>query len=68
MRDVVVRFGGIVAFAQMSFDVTKQKIVGPIGPNGTGKATLLNCLSRLYEVTSGGSEVDGLSILKRAMA
>jgi len=52
----------------MSFDVTKQKIVGPIGPNGTGKATLLNCLSRLYEVTSGGSEVDGLSILKRAMA
>jgi len=68
VRDVVVRFGGIVAFAQMSFDVPKQKIVGPIGPNGAGKTTLFNSLSRLYGITSGGIEVDGLSILKRAMA
>ncbi|BEP69793.1 ABC transporter ATP-binding protein [Variovorax sp. V35] len=63
VRDVVVRFGGIVALDQVSFDVPKQKIVGLIGPNGAGKTTLFNCLSRLYETTSGGIELDGLSIL-----
>ncbi len=63
VRDVVVRFGGIVALDQVSFDVPKHRIVGLIGPNGAGKTTLFNCLSRLYEPTSGAIELDGLSIL-----
>lgn len=63
VSDVVVRFGGIVALDRVSFDVPKHKIVGLIGPNGAGKTTLFNCLSRLYEPTSGVIELDSRSIL-----
>src|SRR5215468_7714082 len=62
VRDVTVRFGGIVALDGVSFQVAAGQIVGLIGPNGAGKTTLFNCLSRLYTPERGTLEFEGRSI------
>jgi branched-chain amino acid transport system ATP-binding protein len=50
---VTVRFGGIVACANLSLEVARGKIVGLIGPNGAGKTTLFNVLSRFQRHDDG---------------
>ncbi len=66
VRDVTVRFGGIVALESVSFDVTEGQIVGLIGPNGAGKTTLFNCLSRIYTPDRGDIRFRGRSLLAAA--
>jgi branched-chain amino acid transport system ATP-binding protein len=63
VRDVTVRFGGIVALSGVSFDVCEGNICGLIGPNGAGKTTLFNCLSRIYRVDSGSIDFAGRPLL-----
>src|ERR1700720_991031 len=63
--DVSVVFGGIVALNGVSFDMHKGQILGLIGPNGAGKTTLFNCLSRLYQPSTGDILMEGESILTR---
>ena len=63
VRDLTVRFGGIVALDGVSFDVAEGQIVGLIGPNGAGKTTLFNCLSRLYTPQQGDIRFRGQSLL-----
>ena len=53
VEDVRVEFGGIVALADLTFTIEEGQICALIGPNGAGKTTLFNCLSRLYEPSSG---------------
>ena len=65
VRDVSVRFGGIVALDGVTFDVFAGQVAGLIGPNGAGKTTLFNCLSRLYTPNSGDVLFEGKSILDR---
>jgi branched-chain amino acid transport system ATP-binding protein len=62
VREVTVRFGGIVALDAVGFDVPKGSICGLIGPNGAGKTTLFNCMSRLYSYQSGDILFEGKSI------
>jgi branched-chain amino acid transport system ATP-binding protein len=66
VRNIGVRFGGIVALDGISFEQDEGTILGLIGPNGAGKTTMFNCLSRLYTPNSGEIAFDGKSILKLA--
>jgi branched-chain amino acid transport system ATP-binding protein len=66
VKDVTLRFGGIVALDGVSFDVEEGQISGLIGPNGAGKTTAFNVITRLYKPDSGRVELDGKSILRSA--
>ncbi len=66
IRDIALRFGGIVALDGVSFDLDEGQILGLIGPNGAGKTTLFNCISRLYTPGRGDIVFEGHSMLRRA--
>jgi branched-chain amino acid transport system ATP-binding protein len=63
VQDLTVRFGGVLALDALSFTVGAGQICGLIGPNGAGKTTMFNCLSRIYQPTSGHITFDGRDLL-----
>ncbi len=63
VRDVTLRFGGIVALDEVSFSVASGTITGLIGPNGAGKTTVFNVVTRLYSPDEGDVIFDGESLL-----
>ena len=65
IRDIALRFGGIVALDGVSFAIEEGQILGLIGPNGAGKTTLFNCVSRLYTPNRGDILFEGRSMLGR---
>jgi branched-chain amino acid transport system ATP-binding protein len=65
VRDVTLRFGGIVALDGVSFEADEGQISGLIGPNGAGKTTAFNVITRLYKPDSGAVTFAGKSILKQ---
>jgi branched-chain amino acid transport system ATP-binding protein len=64
VKDVVVRFGGVVALDGPTFDVAPGEICGLIGPNGAGKTTLFNCISRLADPDEGSIAYEGEDLLR----
>ena len=63
VRDIQVRFGGVIALDGLSFDVAAGEICALIGPNGAGKTTMFNVVSRLYEAQGGSVTFDGQDLL-----
>jgi len=63
VREVTVRFGGVVALDELSFGIGEGQICGLIGPNGAGKTTCFNVVSRIYEATHGSILFDGRDLL-----
>jgi branched-chain amino acid transport system ATP-binding protein len=62
--EVRVEFGGVVALADLSFTIDEGQICALIGPNGAGKTTLFNCVSRLYQPSSGSIRFAGHDLLR----
>lgn len=63
-RSVVKRFGGFTALNEVSIDVKKGERFGLIGPNGSGKTTMINCISGALandggEIIFKGGKLDG---------
>lgn len=65
--DVTLRFGGVTALNEVTFEIQDGEILGLIGPNGAGKTTCFNVMTGVYQPTSGRIWFDGqvLTGLKR---
>jgi branched-chain amino acid transport system ATP-binding protein len=53
VREVTKTFGGIIALNRLSFDVFEGEILGIIGPNGSGKTTVVNCITGFIKPSDG---------------
>ncbi|MDY7578433.1 high-affinity branched-chain amino acid ABC transporter ATP-binding protein LivG [Herbaspirillum sp. RTI4] len=62
VRDLAMRFGGLLAVDGVSFDVLPSEVFAIIGPNGAGKTTVFNCISGFYQPVAGTIQLDGISI------
>jgi len=52
-ENLCIKFGGLKAVDEVSFDVVRGSIFSIIGPNGAGKTTIFNCISGLYKPDTG---------------
>jgi branched-chain amino acid transport system ATP-binding protein len=62
VKNLSIRFGGLIALAGISFAVNKGEIYAIIGPNGAGKTTLFNCINGIYHPNQGDILFKGQSI------
>ncbi|MEC8309853.1 MAG: ATP-binding cassette domain-containing protein, partial [Pseudomonadota bacterium] len=53
------RFGGLVAVNNLSFEVHQNEVMGIIGPNGSGKTTMMNLISGALRLSEGSVSLDG---------
>ncbi len=61
-KNLSVRFGGVLAVNNVSFDVKKGEVFTLIGPNGAGKTTVFNLISRIYTPTEGQIDFEGVRL------
>jgi branched-chain amino acid transport system ATP-binding protein len=60
VKDATVRFGGIVAVRQATLSIEAGSLCGLIGPNGSGKTTMIGVISRLVNLSEGSLAFDGV--------
>ncbi len=65
VRGVTLRFGGVTALEDVSFDVRGGEMFAVIGPNGAGKTSILNCLNCLYRPQQGSIRLEGRELVGR---
>ena len=65
LTDVTLKFGGVTAVDNVSFNVEKGEVFSLVGPNGAGKSTIFNILSRFYTPSHGEITFEGKSILTK---
>jgi len=65
---ITLRFGGVTALSNVSFNVAPGALNAIIGPNGAGKTSLLNCISGVYHPQQGRIAFDGQDITRMGPA
>lgn len=64
VEHISVRFAGVKALSDVSFDVHQRELFAVIGPNGAGKTSLFNVLSRVYQPVAGQVSFAGQDLLR----
>ncbi len=62
VEHLTMRFGGLVAMDDVTFDIRRGEILGLIGPNGAGKTTCFNAMTGVYRPSSGDVLLEGRSL------
>lgn len=65
VKNLVKRYDGLLANDNISFDLSKEELLGVIGPNGAGKTTLFNCIAGLHPLTSGKIIFNGQDVTSK---
>lgn len=64
VNNLTLRFGGLTAVSNLSFEIEENSITSLIGPNGAGKTSVFNCLTGFYKANEGDIVFLGKSIKK----
>jgi branched-chain amino acid transport system ATP-binding protein len=67
VRDVSLRFGGVTAIDDVSFELEPGELFALIGPNGAGKTSIINCLTGAYVPQQGTIRLGDHSLVGRGM-
>jgi branched-chain amino acid transport system ATP-binding protein len=59
VKNISLRFGGVKALTDISFDVREHEVRAIIGPNGAGKSSMLNCINGVYTPQEGSITFHG---------
>jgi branched-chain amino acid transport system ATP-binding protein len=59
VKNISLRFGGVKALTDITFDVREHEIRAIIGPNGAGKSSMLNCINGVYQPQEGAISLRG---------
>jgi branched-chain amino acid transport system ATP-binding protein len=59
VKHISLRFGGVKALTDISFDVREHEVRAIIGPNGAGKSSMLNCINGVYQPQEGSITLRG---------
>lgn len=62
VKDVVFAYSGVKILDRISLELERSEVLGVIGPNGTGKSTLIRCMNRVLRPQSGTVTLDGVDI------
>lgn len=62
VKNLTMRFGGLLAVDQINFEIANAEIFAIIGPNGAGKTTVFNCISGFYKPSAGEILMQGKNI------
>ncbi len=63
VQGITMRFGGVTAINNVSFEVREHELFAVIGPNGAGKTSIFNCLNAVYHPQEGSIKMKGVELI-----